>query len=650
MRPIPGSNTTVPGGAAFASGLEASPPLTSMTPQMSFVLTEDPTRDVPRPLVPRPGNHHSRDRMKHSTQDKSRETNLSSDDIPRTSAKQHDPVSSTRSSSPSDCNRPSSWWMPIGQARTRREICGPSSVLSSPSCNEYSLCDSSSDDQDSVVLSVVDGSCLDFSFSPSEQDSQDAPQLIMPRLLMPSRGSFTEEGKSLGNLKLLVAGDTGLGKTSLIESIIQACRHIIHVDTAVPTSTSNGHESIPTGPHTMDQLRSLDGGIPDITEVYASTKPRPPWWYLAESVDSHSRHGSSDDGILERNICLVDTPGYSATSEPMDVITRVARYIEDHLHDGGWVGLDDADVLSVLNTNNGPLVDAAIYMISSSGLTSNDIQFLHCLENRTNIIPVLAQTDTLQPEQVAQKKRHILGELIKNHILPFKFDLPTLTQHNGPHIIYAITNERVSPVNVEAGLLRSEYVTPQIHSDLSCLVNNIFSVHGSARLRYAAVQKLLSCRRQSSHLLPTSATLGHKVITTPSNIYHTTWTSLHSSEACLLADTGHDFFRVSLENWASGLRQSLRKQHAAREQWMLHPQPCEMRSLLAKNTSNSLQRTHSRSKGMLSSVDASWPVVRQQDPLGLVEYSFPLKWAGWNIAQLIGSASMVGSLAIWLYY
>ena len=37
-----------------------------------------------------------------------------------------------------------------------------------------------------------------------------APQLIMPSIKMPSRRPFTERGKDLGRLKILIAGDSGL--------------------------------------------------------------------------------------------------------------------------------------------------------------------------------------------------------------------------------------------------------------------------------------------------------------------------------------------------------------------------------------------------------------------------------------------------------
>jgi hypothetical protein len=40
-------------------------------------------------------------------------------------------------------------------------------------------------------------------------DSGSAPQLVMPSIKMPSRRPFTERGKNLGRLKVLIAGDSG---------------------------------------------------------------------------------------------------------------------------------------------------------------------------------------------------------------------------------------------------------------------------------------------------------------------------------------------------------------------------------------------------------------------------------------------------------
>lgn len=87
-----------------------------------------------------------------------------------------------------------------------------SSMPSSP--KSFSNRSSRPSDEDSMdeggsqaIASSEDGDVEPHSQS-AMQDS--APQLIMPSIKMPSRRPFTERGKGLGRLKLLVAGDSGM--------------------------------------------------------------------------------------------------------------------------------------------------------------------------------------------------------------------------------------------------------------------------------------------------------------------------------------------------------------------------------------------------------------------------------------------------------
>lgn len=45
----------------------------------------------------------------------------------------------------------------------------------------------------------------------------------------------------------------------------------------------------------------------------------------------------------------------------------VVQYIENHFHQCGLADLHNTDVMSLLNGRRGPLVDATLYMIPSSG-------------------------------------------------------------------------------------------------------------------------------------------------------------------------------------------------------------------------------------------------------------------------------------------
>lgn len=87
-----------------------------------------------------------------------------------------------------------------------------SSMPSSPkSFSNRSFRPSDEDSTDEGGSQAV-GSSEDDDVEPQSQSSMrdSAPQLIMPSIKMPSRRPFTERGKSLGRLKVLIAGDSGM--------------------------------------------------------------------------------------------------------------------------------------------------------------------------------------------------------------------------------------------------------------------------------------------------------------------------------------------------------------------------------------------------------------------------------------------------------
>jgi hypothetical protein len=219
---------------------------------------------------------------------------------------------------------------------------GPASALSSVSSRRNSLC--LSEDLGSCPPSMKDADVAvedddDGDDEPAEDpgascssmmDSGSAPQLIMPSIKMPSRRPFTDEGKRMGRLKVLIAGDSGVGKTSLIKAIVQSCEHIVHVDPITP-SASSLTRSLPTTigaasagrpKGSRRQPSKESSGTSQITEIYASTKPYPEWWSEVDDFRILRRRKSLGDAVLDRNLCFVDTPGYGSGSS---VSLRSAR-------------------------------------------------------------------------------------------------------------------------------------------------------------------------------------------------------------------------------------------------------------------------------------------------------------------------------------
>ena len=237
-----------------------------------------------------------------------------------------------------------------------------SSLPSSPkSYSNRSFRPSDEDSMDEGSQAVISSSEDDAQPPSDLRDS--APELIMPSIKMPSRRPFTDRGRYLGRLKILVAGDTGVGKTSLIKSIVQMCEDIVHVDpvSSNPPSIEHLPSRMPKQKQEVPQTRSKQ----QIVEVYASTRPYPAWWSDIEETKLVRRRKSMGDSVLERNLCFVDTPGYSHAMSKMEGIETVLQYVERQLRRSfSSPSEGESDVVGLLSGSGGSQVDVVFYLIS----------------------------------------------------------------------------------------------------------------------------------------------------------------------------------------------------------------------------------------------------------------------------------------------
>jgi hypothetical protein len=157
---------------------------------------------------------------------------------------------------------------------------------------------------------------------------------------------------------------TGIGKTSLVRSIVQLCEDIVHVD---PLLTSDSF-SRPLRRQSKSRRRSSGhAGTTRISEIHASTKPYPHWWTEAEDSRVLRRRKSGLDTVLERNICFVDTPGFVRGSTEKEEINVVMEYVESLLLQTSSVPtMDDSDVLGVVSGSGGVSVDVVLYLLPPS--------------------------------------------------------------------------------------------------------------------------------------------------------------------------------------------------------------------------------------------------------------------------------------------
>ncbi|KAL2357254.1 hypothetical protein BJ546DRAFT_435985 [Cryomyces antarcticus] len=337
--------------------------------------------------------------------------------------------------------------------------------------------------------------------------------LVMPSIAMPSRRPFTDRGKSMGRLKVMVAGVGGVGKTSLIKSIVQTCEDIVHVD---PLSPSLPTIQIPEPDQSkVWQKRKPYVGRTGIVEIYASTRPYPQWWSDLEESRVLKRRKSMGDTVLERNLCFVDTPGSNGKQER----ELAVQYIESQMHRNANIGtMSDSDLLGVLSGSGGVQVDVLLYLIDclDGCISRTDLEFVECLSTLTNVVPIISKADSHSPTEISKFKVEMLKQLRDHDVKPFLFgksitealrlasEVPlsskpsteTTATTSAP---FAVSSTPAANKDVleymDASLLMSpEYIQPLSDSDLLSLVNQLFDPENTQWLRHSAVKKFLQWR------------------------------------------------------------------------------------------------------------------------------------------------------------
>ncbi|KAI1144603.1 Septin-domain-containing protein [Hypoxylon sp. FL0543] len=492
----------------------------------------------------------------------------------------------------------------------------------------------------------------------STGDSGSAPQLVMPSIKMPSRRPFTETGKSLGRLKVLFAGDSGVGKTSMVKAIVQICEHIVHVDPIPAQAESNIRNKQGTLPNTASNLTS------GISEIYASTKPYPEWWSTLDEPHISERRKSLGDNVLERNVCFVDTPGYRNGSSAMETIMPCVEYVESHLNKLSSDSLTDSDMLNMLGGGGGFQVDVVFYLISPK-LRPVDLEYIRRLTSLTNVIPILARADSLSPEQLVLCKEQVAGQLREAGLNVFSF-APAGIQTSTvlvPSIPYAVSSATGSDHEImDASLLMSpDYVQPLMRSDLKYLVESVFSSNGLSWLRHAAAKKYLEWRNttpsrprhlykplNAPDLVPSSAvTRSPRNPTVPcSSLALTCLNDQHQN---------HGPPQLRVVDWAADLHRSLvgeRGQYETlargeRAVWLTE----KLNECMQDGTLVAVKKAKDASSGGVRKASRrglSRKTMQHQDPLGLLQVIADLKARGWVALEVIGSLSVIGGLAFWL--
>ncbi|RKF66791.1 putative heat shock protein [Golovinomyces cichoracearum] len=498
------------------------------------------------------------------------------------------------------------------------------------------------------------------------QDSGSTTQFVMPSIKMPSRRPFTEKGRNMGRLKILIAGDSGIGKTSLVKAIVQICQDIVHVDPIHVASPKLYCRNFNCTRRVRSRTPDIES-TSKITEIYASTKPYPVWW--SDLEDSHllKRRRNAEDSVLERNLCFVDTPGYNTNTSQMECVFSVLDYIESQFKKISTIeGPNESEMINMLCGNGGNQVDL-------SGVKTIDIEYMSRLSQLTNIIPLMAHSDRHSEQQISSIKKHIMNELRSVKIKPFLFELnsnldsdPKSSQTLIPFAISCKTSPDYE--TMDASLLMSpDYVQPLVESELTVLIHKIFQRDSISWLRHVAAKKYILWRK-SSGTSATPQTLYHPLRTLSSSQILTAPVGPTTSYA-LAKITDHTqreerIAQVRLANWAADLQRSLQIERSRFESIARSERAVWLTERFGECVQDGtivplsqVRKDKNKIDSELNSIikpssfsphDLKDRYVDASDPLGLLSLNYEFKRRGWILLKMLSSLGIISGFAFYV--
>lgn len=474
----------------------------------------------------------------------------------------------------------------------------------------------------------------------------------------------------------------GVGKTSLIKSIVQTCEDIVHVDPLSPNVPSV--DKLPSGKQKSKRDSLNVRATQQITEVYASTKPYPSWWSDIEDTKVLRRRKSIGDTVLERNVCFVDTPGYGKGISNMESIQSVLQYIESQLtkpfsaptaSEGGIAGLlsgsggSQVDVVFYLVAQSMHFytVSSISWLIGSTGLKDEDVTFLHHLAAITNVIPLIAKADNQSVEETEMLRRSI-DKLQHSQIGFFTSKSDTPTQ---AYTVCSATADDDETMDAST-LMSPEYIQPLIPSELAALVKQVFNPDNMACLRHLAAKKLVQAQGSKIFSIPvpfsrsTSNPFYDRPTASPTSpTFSPNASRTMVSYARAISPYAHArlsdhtqqeerLAQIRLAKWAGDLQKSLQNERARYEAIARGERAVWLTERLDETVNEGAlvptERSMPNAEPLKGTIPTNSDVGRgvghrglldAGDPLGLLRWNEVMKRRGWIAFQILGSVGIL---------
>lgn len=392
--------------------------------------------------------------------------------------------------------------------------------------------------------------------------------------------------------------------------------------------------------------------------------------------------------MLDRNICFVDTPGYSTGAsvsiannetsalsltreQSMDTIKPVIDYIETQYRRTVNAELSDSELVCLLSGGGGPQVDVVLYLFNAKPKPV-DIDYLSRLSRLANVIPLISQTDRISDDDLKDLRAQIWSEL---QVANIRIANLNITNPATLSAVFAVSSalSRDDEIMDASILMSPDYTQPLASSELSTMVSQLLDPDVMQYLRHIAAMKCVRCLKSSTiaitgESIPLSLPgpgAGYGALQVvrppigPTSNYALARIADHTQREEQLA-------RVRLSNWALDLQRSQANERARfaamsrHDQAVWHvdalgelvrsgeltnfPQLISSPDKQAQGDQNQL----SRMQDIDNHYSQMYGKQANNDPLGLLKFNEELISKTWAAVQIVSSVGVIGAVAFWV--
>eukprot|EP01135_Chromosphaera_perkinsii_P002261 Nk52_evm47s221 gene=Nk52_evmTU47s221 len=167
------------------------------------------------------------------------------------------------------------------------------------------------------------------------------------------------------DFNVLVVGESGLGKSTLINSLFLAD---LYEDREYPSASER----------------------------------------ISTTVDITSTSVEIDEKGVKLRLTIVDTPGFGDSVNNDETWEPIVSYVEEQFE----TFLNEESRVNRTRVRDGR-IHCCLYFIAPTGhgLKPLDVECMKCLEKYVNIVPVIGKSDSLTPEELMAFKRRVLSDI-----------------------------------------------------------------------------------------------------------------------------------------------------------------------------------------------------------------------------------------------